>query len=95
MNTTFVSSEKNTQAFCKSEYIFIMEYGERSIVTDWGLICERNYLEKLSVIIYYVGIAFGAWTTGILIDHIGRLPVLAICLYIQGTITVATYSIQV
>ncbi|KAK0095751.1 hypothetical protein PV326_007489 [Microctonus aethiopoides] len=94
VNTTFVSSEKNTQAFCKSEYIFIMEYGERSIVTDWGLICERNYLEKLSVIIYYVGIAFGAWTTGLLIDHIGRLPVLAICLYIQGTITVATYSIQ-
>ncbi|KAK0182992.1 hypothetical protein PV327_001071 [Microctonus hyperodae] len=94
VNTTLVTPEKNPQAFCKSEYIFIMEYGERSIVTDWGLICERNYLEKLSVIIYYVGIAVGAWTTGILIDHIGRLPVLAICLYIQGTITVATYSIQ-
>ncbi|XP_034936989.1 organic cation transporter protein-like isoform X2 [Chelonus insularis] len=80
--------------FCTSEYIFSTEYGERSTVTDWGLICERSYLKDLSVTIYYVGVLIGAWIAGILTDRIGRLPVLALCLYTQGTMAVATYIVQ-
>lgn len=39
--------------------------------------------------------SIGASLAGILADRIGRLPVLAICLYIQGTMAVATYIVQV
>ncbi|XP_051159487.1 organic cation transporter protein-like isoform X2 [Leptopilina boulardi] len=36
----------------------------------------------------------GAWIAGIVADKIGRLPVLAICLYTQGTMAVCLYVVQ-
>ncbi|CAG5076311.1 Similar to SLC22A8: Solute carrier family 22 member 8 (Oryctolagus cuniculus) [Cotesia congregata] len=77
-----------------NDYNFEMNNSEKSIITDWGLICERSYLKEYSIIAYCVGVSIGAWITGILVDRIGRLPVLAICLYSQGTMTVATYIVQ-
>ncbi|XP_044594545.1 organic cation transporter protein-like isoform X1 [Cotesia glomerata] len=77
-----------------NDYNFETNNSEKSIITDWGLICERSYLKEYSIIAYCVGVSIGAWITGILVDRIGRLPVLAICLYSQGTMTVATYIVQ-
>ena len=76
-------------------YSWETENVERSIVTDWFLICEKRYLIYYGSMIYYVGLSIGAWVAGILADRIGRLPVLAICLYTQGTMAVTTYFVQV
>lgn len=81
--------------FCTTEYMFVADRGEKSVVTDWGLVCERSYLKNLADIVYYAGVAVGALIAGVAADRIGRLPVLAICLYSQGTMAVATYIVQV
>lgn len=96
-NTTTMETHQEQKAFtfCTSEYIFVTDYGERTIVTDWGLICSRSYLKYFSTIVYYIGVSIGALIAGIVADRIGRLPVLAICLYSHGTMAVATYIVQV
>ncbi|XP_015117233.1 organic cation transporter protein isoform X2 [Diachasma alloeum] len=80
--------------FCQTEYIFEADRGEKSVVTDWGLVCERSYLRDLANIVYYVGVSIGALIAGVAADRVGRLPVLAVCLYAQGTMAVATYIVQ-
>lgn len=80
---------------CSSEYIFEIENGEQSVITEWSLVCEKEYLAFLGTAIYFLGVLMGAWIAGIMADRIGRLPVLAICLYTQGTMAVSLYLVQV
>ena len=88
--------QKDTKiSTCSDEYIFEVENGERSVVTEWSLVCEKEYLSFLGSVIYFLGVLIGAWIAGIVADRIGRLPVLAICLYTQGTMAVALYVVQV
>ncbi|KYQ49143.1 Solute carrier family 22 member 3 [Trachymyrmex zeteki] len=91
-NFTFASPEVFTS--CSGEYHFETEFMENSVVTEWGLVCEKRYLSSLGPTVYYIGVLLGAWITGFLIDRIGRLPVQAICLYMQGTMAVALYIVQ-
>ncbi|XP_033217873.1 organic cation transporter protein-like isoform X2 [Belonocnema kinseyi] len=79
---------------CSSEYIFEIENGEQSVITEWSLVCEKEYLAFLGTAIYFLGVLMGAWIAGIMADRIGRLPVLAICLYTQGTMAVSLYVVQ-
>ncbi|KYN38680.1 Solute carrier family 22 member 20 [Trachymyrmex septentrionalis] len=93
-NLTFASSEVSAFTSCSGEYHFETEFMENSVVTEWGLVCEKRYLSFLGPTVYYIGVLLGAWITGFLIDRIGRLPVQAICLYVQGTMAVALYIVQ-
>ncbi|XP_043462221.1 organic cation transporter protein-like isoform X2 [Leptopilina heterotoma] len=86
--------DKVIKPSCSSEYIFEVENGESSIVTEWNLVCEKEYLSLLGNVIYILGNLMGAWIAGIVADKIGRLPVLAICLYTQGTMAVCLYVVQ-
>jgi len=95
VNLTFASPEVSTFMSCSGEYHFETEFMESSVVTEWGLVCEKRYLSFLGPTVYYIGVLLGAWITGFLIDRIGRLPVQAMCLYVQGTMAVALYIVQV
>lgn len=81
---------------CPGGYLFTgTRDNVRSVAMEWQLVCEREYLMRTAVDVYYVGSLLGGLVAGILADRIGRLPVLAICLYAQGTMAVALYVIQV
>lgn len=95
VNETSGLKESSITNLCLGEYQFATEFGESSVVTEWSLICEKQYLMFLGPTIYYVGVLMGAWISGLLADRIGRLPVQAICLYTQGTMAVALYVVQV
>ncbi|OAD52318.1 Solute carrier family 22 member 3 [Eufriesea mexicana] len=93
-NETSGFKESSNLNLCLGEYQFVTEFGENSVVSEWGLICEKRYLMFLSPTVYYIGVLMGAWIAGLLADRIGRLPVQAICLYTQGTMAVALYVVQ-
>lgn len=94
-NSTPSNDENGAEySSCETGYRFDSVRGETTIVTEWGLICERRYLLPLSTTLYFCGVVIGAWIAGVLSDRVGRLPVLAICLYTQGTLAVALYVIQ-
>ncbi|XP_076182407.1 organic anion transporter 3 [Ptiloglossa arizonensis] len=94
INETSGLEESADSDLCFGDYQFATEFGENSVVTEWGLICEKRYLTFLGPTVYYVGVLMGAWIAGLLADRIGRLPVQAICLYTQGTMAVALYVVQ-
>ncbi|CAL7948202.1 unnamed protein product [Xylocopa violacea] len=93
-NETSGLKESSDADLCIGEYQFATEFGENSVVTEWGLICEKRYLTFLGPTVYYIGVLMGAWIAGLLADRIGRLPVQAICIYTQGTMAVALYVVQ-
>nr|XP_034187347.1 solute carrier family 22 member 8-like [Osmia lignaria] len=93
-NQTSGLTESPDANLCFGDYQFATEFGENSVVTEWGLICEKQYLTFLGPTVYYIGVLMGAWIAGLLADRIGRLPVQAICLYTQGTMAVALYVVQ-
>ncbi|OXU19889.1 hypothetical protein TSAR_009160 [Trichomalopsis sarcophagae] len=80
---------------CPGGYLFTgTRDNVRSVAMEWQLVCEREYLTRTATEVYYVGGLLGGLVAGILADRIGRLPVLAMCLYAQGTMAVALYVIQ-
>ncbi|XP_067214835.1 organic cation transporter protein-like [Linepithema humile] len=93
-NLTSAAPEAPVFASCSGEYRFMTDFAENSVVTEWGLVCEKHYLSLLGPTVYYIGVLLGAWVLGFLSDRIGRLPVQAICLYAQGTMAVALYIVQ-
>ncbi|XP_011647438.1 solute carrier family 22 member 3-like [Pogonomyrmex barbatus] len=93
-NLTFATSEVSILTSCSGQYRFVTEFAENSVITEWGLVCEKRYLSFLGPTVYYIGVLLGAGITGFLADRIGRLPVQAICLYAQGTMAVALYIVQ-
>ncbi|XP_075555510.1 solute carrier family 22 member 7-like [Dermacentor variabilis] len=58
---------------CDSLAYDVSAYG-RTIVSDWGLVCERGWLLSASFVAYMWGAALGALAVGQLADKVGRRP---------------------
>ncbi|TRY99587.1 hypothetical protein DNTS_007903 [Danionella cerebrum] len=60
---------------------------EQSIVTDWDLVCEKEWLAKLTQPTFMLGVLIGALVFGDAADRIGRRPILmatSLCQFIFG-----------
>ncbi|XP_067664620.1 organic cation transporter protein-like [Haliotis asinina] len=65
-----------------------------SIVEEWDLVCDRNYLVDLSTTIYMIGTAAGAVILTPFSDRFGRKILLLTCLAIQAVIGFAVAFVQ-
>ncbi|XP_026473785.1 solute carrier family 22 member 6-A-like [Ctenocephalides felis] len=59
---------------------------ERTIITDFSLVCSRRYLAALATVLYFGGVTIGALVFGPLADRLGRRKVTLICLYTQAAL---------
>lgn len=81
---------------CLNNYAFESDWNdERTVAMDWQLVCEREHLLRLGSSVYYIGLMIGSLFSGFIADRFGRLAILAVCLYAQGTMAVALNVIQV
>ncbi|XP_026871329.2 solute carrier family 22 member 16 isoform X1 [Electrophorus electricus] len=72
-------------------YLYDHSQVEQSIVTDWDLVCEKEWLAKLSQPTFMLGVLIGALVFGDIADRVGRRPILmatSLCQFAFG-ITVA------
>lgn len=69
---------------CTDGYVF--DDKDRTVVSEWSLICHRDYFVPLISTIYFTGMAIGAFVCGLISDQFGRKPTLLFCLYAQGVI---------
>ncbi|XP_058788754.1 solute carrier family 22 member 15-like [Phymastichus coffea] len=79
----------NGTSICTRSSCTFDDANRTSVASDWLLICDREPLLRASGDVYFGGMLLGAIVAGLLMDRIGRLPVLAICLYAQGAMAVA------
>ncbi|XP_017568492.1 solute carrier family 22 member 16 [Pygocentrus nattereri] len=81
----------NTSVESCGHYVFDHSQVKQSIVTDWDLVCEKEWLAKLSQPTFMLGVLIGALVFGDIADRVGRRPILmatSMCQFVFG-ITVA------
>ncbi|XP_055042550.2 solute carrier family 22 member 16 isoform X1 [Misgurnus anguillicaudatus] len=74
---------------------FVYDHSEvqQSIVTDWDLVCEKEWLAKLTQPTFMLGVLIGALIFGDIADRIGRRPILiatSLCQFTFGIIVAFT-----
>ncbi|XP_067010036.2 solute carrier family 22 member 6 isoform X2 [Anabrus simplex] len=76
---------------CPGGYTFEALSGERKLVAEWQLVCERRVLLPLAATLYFCGVTVGAVVCGMLADWLGRRLVMLLCLLGQALLAVAIY----
>ncbi|XP_028996381.1 solute carrier family 22 member 16 isoform X2 [Betta splendens] len=61
---------------CEGGFVYDHAEVERSIVTDWDLVCEREWLAKLCQPTFMLGVLVGALLFGDVADRLGRVRIL-------------------
>ncbi|XP_039262334.2 organic cation transporter protein-like [Styela clava] len=81
---------KNNTERCLDGHVFDRFDFVETTVSEWHLICDRDYLNTLESSLYFVGMMIGGLVVGFLADRFGRKPVLLLCcmgIMIFGTIS--------
>ncbi|XP_054736321.1 organic cation transporter protein-like [Anastrepha obliqua] len=86
-NISFLSLVQNISAIngtvpCSS-YVYDRSVITNSAVTEWNMVCDRNFLVATSDAIFMLGVLVGSIGFGQLSDKCGRKPVFFISLLIQ------------
>ncbi|KAM3920283.1 solute carrier family 22 member 6-B-like [Leptodactylus fuscus] len=79
--TRYISLLSNDTEPCKQgERIFDLSLYTSTIISEWDLVCEREWMKELAQSIYMAGVLAGAVVFGPLADRLGRRAVLLWCL---------------
>lgn len=68
-------------------YVYDHSEVQQSIVTDWDLVCEREWLAKLCQPTFMMGVLIGALVFGDLADRVGRVRIMmltSLCQFVLG-----------
>ncbi|XP_038044368.1 organic cation transporter protein-like [Patiria miniata] len=74
---------------CQYGWEYAPEFGERSAVTDFDLVCNRGYLANLLVSIHFAGVLVGGFITGQAADMFGRRVVIMATLLLMSVLGTA------
>ncbi|KAM9234504.1 solute carrier family 22 member 16 [Dugong dugon] len=61
---------------CSDGYIYDQSKWESTVVTEWDLVCHREWLAKLIQPVFMLGVLLGGVIFGCLSDRVGRRPIL-------------------
>uniref|UniRef100_A0A4W3J5Q8 Solute carrier family 22 member 16 n=1 Tax=Callorhinchus milii TaxID=7868 RepID=A0A4W3J5Q8_CALMI len=65
-----------TRHSCSDGFVYDQTHMENSIVTEWDLVCDKEWLAKLTQPIFMIGVLLGAVIFGDIADRIGRRSIL-------------------
>lgn len=60
---------KTVESTCADGFVYDQSEVEQSIVTDWDLVCEREWLAKLTQPTFMLGVLIGALVFGDIADR--------------------------
>ncbi|XP_069821621.1 solute carrier family 22 member 6-B-like [Dendropsophus ebraccatus] len=79
--TRYTSSLSNDTEPCKhGERKYDLSIYTSTIISEWDLVCEREWMKELAQSIYMAGVLVGAMVFGPLADRFGRRTVILCCL---------------
>ncbi|KAL7389191.1 hypothetical protein ABVT39_028104 [Epinephelus coioides] len=73
---TYNFDGNKTVKACDGNFIYDLTEVHQSIVTDWDLVCEKEWLAKLCQPTFMVGVLIGALVFGDIADRLGRVRIL-------------------
>ncbi|XP_029902432.1 solute carrier family 22 member 16 [Myripristis murdjan] len=84
---TYEFDGNKTIKACNGSFIYDHSEVYQSIVTDWDLVCEREWLAKLCQPTFMLGVLIGALVFGDIADRVGRVRILmftSLCQFVFG-----------
>ncbi|XP_074471723.1 solute carrier family 22 member 16 [Sebastes fasciatus] len=84
---TYDFDGNKTGKACDGNFVYDLTEVHQSIVTDWDLVCEREWLAKLCQPTFMLGVLIGALVFGDIADRVGRVRILmftSLCQFILG-----------
>ncbi|XP_036405952.1 solute carrier family 22 member 16 [Megalops cyprinoides] len=72
-----------TMHSCMGRFVYDNSEVQQSIVMDWDLVCEREWLAKLCQPTFMLGVLIGALVFGDIADRVGRRPILMLTSFCQ------------
>ncbi|XP_070705830.1 solute carrier family 22 member 16 [Pempheris klunzingeri] len=73
---TYDFDGNKTVRACTGSFVYDHTEVHQSIVTDWDLVCEQEWLAKLCQPTFMVGVLIGALVFGDIADRVGRVRIL-------------------
>ncbi|XP_048858288.1 solute carrier family 22 member 16 isoform X1 [Brienomyrus brachyistius] len=73
--TYHFAGNKSVQS-CAGKFSYDLSEIQQSIVTDWDLVCEKEWLAKFCQPTFMLGVLIGALVFGDIADRLGRRPIL-------------------
>ncbi|KAM7367877.1 hypothetical protein PAMP_014146 [Pampus punctatissimus] len=84
---TYNFDGNKTVKACNGNFVYDHTEVYQSIVTDWDLVCEREWLAKLCQPTFMLGVLIGALVFGDIADRVGRVRILmftSLCQFVLG-----------
>ncbi|XP_035534263.1 solute carrier family 22 member 16 [Morone saxatilis] len=84
---TYDFDGNKTVRACSGTFVYDHTEVHQSIVTDWDLVCEREWLAKLCQPTFMLGVLIGALVFGDIADRVGRVKILmftSLCQFVLG-----------
>ncbi|GIY36884.1 solute carrier family 22 member 7 [Caerostris darwini] len=79
---------------CTSGWEYLHSEEEWTLITEWDLVCEREYLMTLLPYVYTVGTMLGGLLFGILADHYGRRFNLLAALFLHTVLGISLHFLS-
>ncbi|XP_072948173.1 organic cation transporter 1-like [Epargyreus clarus] len=76
-------------AACTNGWQFDKEHYKRTLVTEFSLVCENDWLPRTSNTLFWVGSIFGNLFFGWMSDRYGRRPTILLMIFLQVPLTIA------
>ncbi|XP_023256270.1 solute carrier family 22 member 16 [Seriola lalandi dorsalis] len=86
---TYDFDGNKTVKACVGNFVYDRSEVQQSIVTDWDLVCEKEWLAKLCQPTFMLGVLIGALMFGDIADRVGRVRILMITSLCQFGLGVA------
>ncbi|XP_032398703.1 solute carrier family 22 member 16 isoform X1 [Etheostoma spectabile] len=75
-NFTYDFDGNKTVKSCDGNFVYDLSEIHQSIVTDWDLVCENEWLAKMCQPTFMLGVLVGALVFGDIADRVGRVRIL-------------------
>jgi len=78
-----------TKTSCQNGWKFELEEKQSTIMNEFSLVCDKEYLGMLSVSVYFCGVMIGVIICGLLSDRFGRRKVIIMTMFGQIIVGIA------
>ncbi|XP_038218570.1 beta-alanine transporter-like [Zerene cesonia] len=75
---------------CRHGWTFSSELYKRTLVTEYLLVCDKDWLPRTSNSLFWVGSIFGNLFFGWMSDRYGRRPTILLMIFLEVPISIAT-----
>ncbi|XP_028406659.1 organic cation transporter protein-like [Dendronephthya gigantea] len=94
IHACYVSIGNNSDKAKCSEWTYDLPEGEKTVVSEFDLVCDDAYKSDLTTTIYFAGVMIGGVVFGMLADKYGRKRVLILTLLLSGIVGVAIFLLR-